>query len=923
MASVIAAVIQLKDQFSATLANINKNLGQFQRNAAYAGKNITQTGKSMEKVGSSLIKSITLPIVGMGIAAATMSANFQHQMADIRKEVAATAGSTANANKIMDQMSKSSIQWSEQFGQSTDDINTSLLTLVKDGYNGKVAMDIMGISLQTARGSDEDLTTVVNSLGTSLEAYGLKTNNAAETTKNMTDLADTFAYVSNHTKASIVSLGDAFAIVGPTISAAKIPMEQTAAAIGELQSQGIDASTAATGLKSGIVNLTKPTAKMSVEIKKMGLHAFDLKGNMKGLPDILDQISKNTKGWTNQQKQAAIATVFGKESLAVWSALINKGGANLKTLSDNAKKASGETKKLADSMANTDVNKWNELKNSVKALAISFGNDLLPALMPIASKFTDTVKWLANMSDASKKTIIKIAAIAAVVGPAIFIVGKLTTSIGKTITKFKDISKAISGAGGIFKWLLLPGNLVVLIIVAIAVAAFLIIKYWGPISGFLKKIWSDILKDAQKVWGFIGPTIMGAVKTVQTYWNSVWPQISEVFIFIWKAMIIVLGPFLAIIFVVIATALGFIMGVWKDAWKIIGSVLKLAWDMIYNVIKMGWDLISGVFKIALDLLTGNWSKAWSDMKTLIGTMWGDIKTYFVTMVKDMWNCGVNIVKGLIDGIKNAPKELDDAVKWLADKIKTGFEKLFGIASPSKVFFGYGKFMIKGLMNGLSGSTLGTFAKNEFGKIKNSIGSVFSGSIGPVPGNLVDWITQACQLTGTSLANVPGLVKIAMSESTGNPNAVNNWDSNAMAGHPSQGLFQTIPTTFAAHMLPGHNSIRNPVDNAAAAIRYMISQYGSIGNVPGLKSLAAGGAYVGYANGTNYATAGPHWTGENGPELINFKGGETVTNAADSKKIAGSNIVINMNGFTVRDDADIDKITTALVKKLRQYEPNMA
>ena len=37
--------------------------------------------------------------------------------------------------------------------------------------------------------------------------------------------------------------------------------------------------------------------------------------------------------------------------------------------------------------------------------------------------------------------------------------------------------------------------------------------------------------------------------------------------------------------------------------------------------------------------------------------------------------------------------------------------------------------------------------------------------------------------------------IIQHESGGNPNAINNWDSNAAAGMPSKGLMQTIDPTF--------------------------------------------------------------------------------------------------------------------------------
>ncbi|HEX5118765.1 MAG TPA: transglycosylase SLT domain-containing protein [Pseudonocardiaceae bacterium] len=71
------------------------------------------------------------------------------------------------------------------------------------------------------------------------------------------------------------------------------------------------------------------------------------------------------------------------------------------------------------------------------------------------------------------------------------------------------------------------------------------------------------------------------------------------------------------------------------------------------------------------------------------------------------------------------------------------------------------------------------------------------------------------------------------------------NSNAQAGHPSKGLMQTIDSTFQANKLPGHGNIYNPVDNIVAGVRYALSRYGSIGNVPGIVAVHSGHDYVGY------------------------------------------------------------------------------
>jgi uncharacterized protein YukE len=71
------------------------------------------------------------------------------------------------------------------------------------------------------------------------------------------------------------------------------------------------------------------------------------------------------------------------------------------------------------------------------------------------------------------------------------------------------------------------------------------------------------------------------------------------------------------------------------------------------------------------------------------------------------------------------------------------------------------------------------------------------------------------------------------------------NSNAQAGHPSKGLMQCIDSTFNAHSVPGHTNIYNPVDNIVAGVRYALSRYGSIQNVPGIVAVSHGGHYVGY------------------------------------------------------------------------------
>lgn len=88
------------------------------------------------------------------------------------------------------------------------------------------------------------------------------------------------------------------------------------------------------------------------------------------------------------------------------------------------------------------------------------------------------------------------------------------------------------------------------------------------------------------------------------------------------------------------------------------------------------------------------------------------------------------------------------------------------------------------------------------------------------------VEQGLQRNGLPTSLAPQVEKQMQTESSGNPNAINNWDSNAVAGHPSQGLLQTIPSTFNTYHLPGDSTnIDDPQANIDSAIGYAKSRYG--------------------------------------------------------------------------------------------------
>ncbi|MFJ9740809.1 phage tail tape measure protein [Streptomyces sp. NPDC101166] len=154
---------------------------------------------------------------------------------------------------------------------------------------------------------------------------------------------------------------------------------------------------------------------------------------------------------------------------------------------------------------------------------------------------------------------------------------------------------------------------------------------------------------------------------------------------------------------------------------------------------------------------------------------------------------------------------------------------------------------------------------------------------PPPGTLGQW--QA------------GLNTLITRESGWNASAINRWDSNAKAGHPSQGLAQTIPGTWSAYVPSSLRSrgILDPVGNVAAAIRYIVSRYGNITRV---QQANASRPPAGYDSGgwlRPGVTTAVNATGQ--PEAVLTAGQWRV--ASNAMAAAGRPIVVEVH---TRDEA---------------------
>ncbi len=206
--------------------------------------------------------------------------------------------------------------------------------------------------------------------------------------------------------------------------------------------------------------------------------------------------------------------------------------------------------------------------------------------------------------------------------------------------------------------------------------------------------------------------------------------------------------------------------------------------------------------------------------------------------------------------------------------------------------------------------------------KGAVSSVFDAAVNSIKGLLSDFggsnvkynpsagveqwrklAKKALKLTGQySESNLNRLLMQMQSESSGNPNAINNWDSNAKAGIPSKGLMQVIDPTFRSYALAPYNkNIYDPLSNMIAAIRYTVSRYGS---------LSRGWNGHGYANGGFPMNGEVYVANENG------FGSEYIGSIGNRHVVANNNQIVESVSSGVEKANDE---TNALLRTVIEYQ----
>ena len=640
-------------------------------NIKAAGQAFQGVGREITAVGRGLSTYVTTPLVGMGATIVIVAGNFEQQMQKVK-------AITNSSGEDMDRLNTKARGMGATTKFSATEAGQAFEYMAMAGWKTRDMLDGIEGIMNLAAASGEELALTSDIVTDALTAFGLKASDSGH-------FADVLAAASSNANTNVAMLGESFKYAAPVVGAMKGSAEDAAIALGLMANAGIKGSEAGTALRTGLVNLVKPSKQMAEAMEK---YSIEIKKNSDGslnLRDTMIDLRAKLGNLTAEEQAAAAAAIFGKNSMAGWLAIVNATGQDFTKLTGAIDNCNGETQRMADTMNDSLKGQLTILRSAFEELCLQLAETLVPIIKDVVKKFQEWVAWFQSLSDSTKETIVKVGLVAAAIGPVLVVVGLMTTAIGKLISGIGSLvqgwiylsttwTQGIGVMGKIHTLLAGLGPIGLTVVASIGALAAAFIHLMDTNSVFKEKV-SDAWNSAMAVVDTVGLRITTAInklgfsfndlgEVIYAAWdwfcNELRPILTGVITFITQAISGIADIFTGVIEFIVGLIDGFLHGNWttfcqglRDIWDGFCSLLMAPFKAVWEAIK-DW----------LSMFNVDWEHAWDDLGTAWNQFWSDLG-----------NGILGIIQWFVDGVVSAIKSMGDLVMAAWDGLSSGVKTI--------------------------------------------------------------------------------------------------------------------------------------------------------------------------------------------------------------------------------------------------------
>lgn len=430
-----------------------------------AQNGLVSAGAKMASAGATMTATVTRGLVKLGQTAVTESANFESAMSQVRATMlksteefnneigTVTIGAGENMREFTGNLTDFALEMASTTKFTASETAAALNYMALAGYDTQESMQMLPNVLNLAAAGAMDLALASDMVTDTQTAFGISF-------ERTTQLVDEMAKAASTGNTNVQQLGEAFLTVGGLAknlnggmvtltdgtSSAVDGVQELEIALTAMANAGIKGGEAGTHMRNVLLKLSSPTSEGAKQFRKLGVEAFDAQGNMKSLSTIFGDLGTSLGKLTQQEKLQAIGEIFNVRDIAAAESLLAAVGEDWDEIGESILKS----KDAAEEMAGIQLENLNGqvrlLKSGLQVLAIRFGNLMLPYLKRAVGFVQNLTEWLSRLDDKQKTTVMRLALIAAAIGPVLLIAGRLISVIGMLSQGFSVLGGA--GAGG-------------------------------------------------------------------------------------------------------------------------------------------------------------------------------------------------------------------------------------------------------------------------------------------------------------------------------------------------------------------------------------------------------------------------------------------------------------------------------------------
>lgn len=316
-------------------------------------------------------------VVGGFAAAVSAAADFEKSMSGVQAATMASSGT-------MSQLRDAALQAGADTAYSASEAADAITEMAKAGVSAK---DIMGGglsgALNLAAAGQLDVADAAEIAATALSVFNLSG-------EQMPHVADLLAAGAGKAQGSVSDLSAALNQSALVAKNTGLSIEDTTGALALFASNGLLGSDAGTSFKTMLMSLNPRSEEAATLMDQLGLRAYDAQGKFVGLQAYAGQLKDGLAGLSEEQRNAALQTIFGSDAVRAASILYQAGSEGVQQWTRNVNDAGFASRQAAMLQDNLrgDLEK---LGGAWDTLMIALGSGSQGVLRGVVQALTDVV----------------------------------------------------------------------------------------------------------------------------------------------------------------------------------------------------------------------------------------------------------------------------------------------------------------------------------------------------------------------------------------------------------------------------------------------------------------------------------------------------------------------------------------------------